>query len=595
MSGKEKRSTIKIYKRALMEIGAYKFHLAFIMTLGLLSAPLALLTPLPLKIVVDSVIGTEPLPGFLQNLFSNSPGVNRSYFLWLALSLLIVVSILYQIVNVANRLLRDYTGEHITLTIRSRLFSQVQRLSLIYHDSKGINDSIFRISWDAPAFRWLAIDGLIPSVNAVIMLIAMLGVIARINFSIACVAISISPILILLNRLYSRRLRQQWKEVKRIESSSLSVVQEALGAIRVVKAFGKEDYEHNRFQNQSKPYIQRRIQVGMAESTFNFFVSFTTMVGTVLVLYFGATSVLAGELSVGSLLLVMAYLTQMYGPLQTIGTQIAAQQASLASAERIFNILVEPHEVVDNPNAQKLAGLSGRVEFQNVCFAYKESHPVLENVSFDIPAGSRVGILGTTGAGKTTLMSLLMRLYDPTSGTIIIDGNDIRNYKLSDYRNQFAVVLQEPVLFSTSIRENIAYSMPTASDEDIIKAAQAANAHDFISRMPDGYDTLVGERGMSLSGGERQRIALARAFLKNAPILILDEPTSSVDVKTEALIVDALDRLMQGRTTFMIAHRLSTLQSCDLWLKLEQGRPIQVLTSFPRTINMMEAVLEKQN
>ena len=268
----------------------------------------------------------------------------------------------------------------------------------------------------------------------------------------------------------------------------------------------------------------------------------------------------------------MAYLTQLYTPLTTMSRRVASVQAHLASLDRAFVLLDQAPDVPERPNAIALVRTPGTVTFRNVSFAYSPERSILKNVSFDLPAGMRLGISGTTGAGKTTLVNLLTRFYDPTEGQILLDGVDLRDYRLADLRAQFAIVLQEPVLFSTTLRENIAYGRPGASETDIVAAARAANVHDFVSLLPQGYDTMVGERGMRLSGGERQRISLARAFLKDAPILILDEPTSSVDTVTEALIMDAMERLMQGRTTLMIAHRLSTLDHCDARLSLEGGR-----------------------
>jgi ATP-binding cassette subfamily B protein len=315
-----------------------------------------------------------------------------------------------------------------------------------------------------------------------------------------------------------------------------------------------------------------RIRYTVGEGVFGLLVGLTTAVGTAAVVFLGMRHVQAGILTLGELLLVLGYLSQLYAPLKTISKKAGDVQASLASAERAFSLLDEAPDVVERPGAQPLGRARGAVTFQGMSFAYGQDRPVLRDISFEIGAGTRLGIVGTTGAGKTTLVSLLTRFYDPTAGRILLDGVDLREYKLADLRNQFAIVLQEPVLFSTSIAENIAYGRPDACHEEIVAAAKAANAHEFIMNLPQGYQTLVGERGMRLSGGERQRISLARAFLKDAPILILDEPTSSVDVKTEAAIMEAMERLMQGRTTVMIAHRLSTLATCDAQLEIEHGR-----------------------
>jgi ATP-binding cassette subfamily B protein len=284
----------------------------------------------------------------------------------------------------------------------------------------------------------------------------------------------------------------------------------------------------------------------------------------------------AGILTLGELLIVMTYLGQLYEPLKTLSKKVADLQSGLAGAERVFSLLDEQPEVVEQPDAQSLPRASGAIEFRNISFSYDGGTPILRGISFAIPSGTHLGISGATGAGKTTLVNLLTRFYDPSAGQILLDCVDLRDYKLADLRNQFAIVLQEAVLFSASIRENIAYARPGATEEDIVLAAKSANAHEFITRLPEGYDTLVGERGMRLSGGERQRISVARAFLKDAPMLILDEPTSSVDLGTEAVILEALERLMQGRTTIMIAHRLSTLDICDARIEIEQGRIVRV-------------------
>jgi ABC-type multidrug transport system ATPase subunit len=325
----------------------------------------------------------------------------------------------------------------------------------------------------------------------------------------------------------------------------------------------------------------------VGEGVFGLLVGLTTAVGTATVLFIGMRHVQAGVLTLGQLLLVLGYLSQLYAPLKTISKKVGDLEASLASAERAFALLDAAPDVAERPNARPLTRARGAVAFRNVWFAFGTDQPVLHDISFEIGAGTRLGIVGATGAGKTTLVSLLTRFYDPTAGQILLDGVDLRDHKVADLRNQFAIVLQEPVLFSTSIAENIAYGRPDAGDDEIVAAAKAANAHDFIMNLPQGYETLVGERGMRLSGGERQRISLARAFLKNVPILILDEPTSSVDTKTEAAIMEAMERLMQGRTTVMIAHRLSTLAHCDARLEIEHGRLVP--TSSPTSGGTGEA------
>jgi ATP-binding cassette, subfamily B, bacterial len=350
------------------------------------------------------------------------------------------------------------------------------------------------------------------------------------------------------------------------------VVQEVLGAARVVKAFGQEDREEARFMQRSNQGMWARMRLALIEGCFGIVVAIITAAGTAGVVLIGVSAIQSHTLTRGDLVLVLSYLAQLYAPLKTMSKKMASMQSHLAGAERAFALLDEAADVIERPNARPLKRATGRMAFRNVSFYYIPERPILRSISFEIAPGTCVGIAGTTGAGKTTMVNLLTRFYDPTSGEILLDGIDLRDYKLADLRNQFALVLQEPVLFSSSIGENIAYALPGATEDQIIKAAIAANVHGFISHLPAGYNTLVGERGMCLSGGERQRISLARAFLKDAPILILDEPTSSVDVKTETAIVEAMERLMEGRTTFIIAHRLSTLQHCDRILRLERGQ-----------------------
>jgi ATP-binding cassette, subfamily B, bacterial len=562
---------LRLYRRLLRQARPYWLHLAGILAVSLLAPPLALLTPVPLRIAVDSVIGSHPLPGVLV---AWVPGAAHSATeaLLLAAALTVGVALLVHLQALASWLLQTYTGERLVLDFRGQLFAHVQRLSLSYHDTRGTTDSTYRIQYDAPSVQWILVNGVTAFVTSGFTLVGMIYVVARIDWIIALIALGAAPALFVFIRLSRQRLRNRWYEVKEHQSSAMSVVQEALAAARVVKAFGQEAREQQRFIHHASRGMRGQIQLAFIEGGFDLLVGLTIGVATAATLLVGVSHVRTGALTLGQLLMVMAYLAQLYSPLQAITKAVAELQGSLAGAERAFALLDQVPDVAEHREARAIARAAGAVTFRDVSFAYDPDHPILRHISFEVGAGARVGIMGATGAGKTTLVSLLTRFYDPTVGQILLDGVDLREYRLDDLRNQFALVLQEPVLFSTSIAENIAYARPDAGEREIIAAARQANAHEFITRLPQGYDTQVGERGLRLSGGERQRVSLARAFLKDAPILILDEPTSAVDVRTEAGILDAMERLMRGRTTFLIAHRRSTLTHCEAMLVMEGGR-----------------------
>lgn len=575
MTAERRYSDRAIYRRVLREARPYWRHIFAIWLISLLATPLALLLPLPLTIAVDSVLGDKPLPGFLDAILPSSIADSTNALLIFTVALLVAVELASQVQSMSKSLMRTYTSERLTLHFRALLFRHAQRLSLAYHDRKGTADANYRIQSDAASVSGVAVDGVIPFVSAGITFAAMLVIIANIDMTLALIALIYAPVLVVLTWAYRRRLRVRHREVKALESSALSVVQEVLTSVRVVKAFGQEDREAHRFTNRATEGMRARIWVALVDGSFWVAIALVTAVGTGSVMYVGFRSVEAGAMTLGSLLLIMGYLAELYGPMSTISRQVTSLQSGFASAERAFALLDQAPDVVERPDARRLRRAAGEIEFRDVSFSYDGSAPVLEQVSFAVGPGERVGISGRTGAGKTTLASLLTRFYDPTGGAIRLDGVDLRDYRLADLRNQFAIVLQEPVLFSTTIGENIVYGRPEAGREEMVAAAEAADIHRFIETLPDGYETSVGERGMTLSGGERQRVSLARAFLKDAPILILDEPTSSVDLNTEATIVDAMERLMTGRTTFMIAHRLSTLESCSLRLRV-QGRRVTV-------------------
>jgi ATP-binding cassette, subfamily B, bacterial len=583
-----KRSDRALYLRAIREARPYWPLIGLYFVIGLLSTPLSLLTPVPLKIVTDSVIGDEPLLGAAQ-------GLAPEAVLALAALLLVCVALLTELQGSAAGLTRTYAAEKLILGFRARIFRHVQRLSAAYHDSSGTADSTYRMMWDANAVSTIAIDSVVPIILSAITALAMLVIIFGLDAQIGILAIVIMPALVLSNQTYRQRIRPGYKQVKKLESSALGVVQEVLTSLRVVKAFGNEDREHTRFLTRASEGLRARLRISVYESAFSFANTGIVALGTGGVLYLGATKVLSGAMTLGDLILILGYVGMLYGPITTITKRIASLQSSFTSAERAYALLDEAPDVPESSGAVPLKRATGAVSVEAVSYVYPNGPQALDRVSFSVPAGSRVGIVGPTGAGKTTLVSLLTRFADPTEGRIVLDGVDLRDYRLSDLRGQFGVVLQEPLLFSTTLAENIAYARDGASFEEIVEAAKMASAHDFISALPDGYDTLVGERGMRLSGGERQRVSLARAFLKDAPILVLDEPTSSVDNATESQIMEAMERLMAGRTAFMIAHRLSTVRNCDIWVRLDHGRLTEATTAVPVDVKeAAEAVEEAQ-
>jgi ATP-binding cassette subfamily B protein len=567
------RSELALWRRLLAESWPYRFQILALFAIGLLQAPFAVLGPVPLQLAVDSVLGSHPLPRQLV-----VPGVEptREFALVVAAMLLVAVAVLKQLQASSERWMGSWLIEKQTLGLRSRLFLHAQRLSLSHHDRRGTTDAIGRIDKDARDTQSIVVESVFPSLAATLTLSSMVVVTARIDWQLALAAVAIGPVLFLLNRYFRQRLRVRWHEVRALETRALSVVQEVLGALRVVKAFGQEEHERDRFRQRSDASRRARMRLTLAEGAFSLLVGLLTAAGGATVLWIGVRHVQGGVLTLGELLLVMGYLTQVYEPLRTLSKRAVGLQSKLASAERVFALLDTTPDVADRPRARALARARGELAFEGVSFGYDGERQVLHDVSFRVPAATRVGIAGSTGAGKSTLLGLLLRLHDPSAGRVLLDGMDLRDYRLADLRRQYAMVLQDPVLFSTTIAENIAYARPGASAEDIQRAAIAANAHEFIERLPRGYDTPVGERGMLLSGGERQRVSLARAFLRDAPILVLDEPTSAVDVRSEALIMEALERLMRGRTTLIVAHRLSTLEHCDLRLEIERGRLVLV-------------------
>ncbi len=564
-----------LIRRLLREARPMWPRLLGLALLSALAAPLALLAPLPFQVTVDHVLGDRPLPAWLAGLLPQAWEAPET-LLYVMAGLTVLATLLLQVQQIAAWYARTWVGERLVLGLRARLFGHLQRLSLAFHDAGGTARSVHHVQSDATCIEAVVVQGLVRISTMLLTVVVLVAATAQIDGPLTLVGLLGAPALLLLTRLYRRRLRSGWKAAHEHMGQAMAVVQESLAAVRVVKAFGQEERERQRYLERARASQEAVLKAVGTHGGFDLLVGLVVgLVGAAL-LVVGAGRVLAGAITLGQLVLVLGYLALLFGPLREIGTKAADLQRAFASAERCFELLDRAPEAPDRPEAVALVRARGELALDGVTFGYDPARPVLEDVTLRIAAGQRVGIAGPTGSGKSTLLGLLFRFFEPTAGRVLLDGRDLRDYRLKDLRDQFAFVLQDSVLFSTTIAENIAYGRPEASPAQIEAAARAANAHEFILRQAKGYDTEVGERGVMLSGGERQRIALARAFLKDAPILILDEPTSALDTVTESGVLEALERLMKGRTTLMIAHRLSTLSGCDVRLEISDGHVTRV-------------------
>ena len=531
-----------------------------------------LLAPWPLKILVDNVLGDHPLPDWLASMVGGDLGTTP------LLTGVVVAGLLVTLISNGLTVLNNYVQttleQRIVLDLRSELFQHAQRLSMSFHDQRRSGRLIYAINGQGNAAASLIMT--VPALaHSLITLVGMFWIVLQMDLHLALLSTIVMPILFYSVRYYAKHIEARLMQVRNMEGESLSIVHEAISMLRVIVAFGRESYEYLRFRNQGQKAVEARVGVTVRQTMFSMVVNMTTAVGTAAVLGLGAYKVLNQQLSIGDLLVVMAYIAAVYKPLETMTYTIGTLQEKFVSLKIAFDLLDTQVEVKEAANPITPERCSGQVEFRGVDFSYKGRKGTLAGISLSVEPGQTAAIVGPTGAGKTTLISLVPRFYDPQKGLILLDGQDIRQLSLKSLRDQISLVLQEPLLFSGTIADNIRYGRLEASDDEIIEAARAANAHDFILRLPKKYETELGERGVRLSGGERQRICVARAFLKNAPILILDEPTSAIDSKTESIILDALDRLMVGRTSFMIAHRLSTIHRADVIFVLDHGRLVQ--------------------
>ncbi len=530
-----------------------------------------LLEPWPLKIVLDSVLRPRPVHGWLNHLIQYTAGDDKFAILKFACAAVLGIAILDAVSSYTEKYFTTSVGQWITHDLRRTLYSRIQQLSLAYHDEKRSGDLISRVTSDIDAIQSFVNTALLGAMINLITLVGMIGVMFYLNWRFTLIALSVAPVLFLVVYTYTRRIKQASREVRKKEGEIVSVIEEVLSSIRVVKAFAREDYERRRLEEESLESVEIGLRARGLKAKLSPLVDIIVAVGTCLVLWFGARLVLSGSLSPGSLVVFILYLGKMYKPMQELSKMTDAYSKALVGYERIQEVLETDKEVKDAPRAIRAPRFKGKIEFEHVDFYYTPENPILKDVSLTIEPGQLVALVGPTGAGKTTIISLIPRFYDPVSGVIKIDGADIKRFRQKSLRQQISFVLQETVLFHAPIWQNIAYGKPEASKDEILRAAEQANAHEFIEKLPEGYDTILGERGMTLSGGQRQRIAIARAIIRDTPMLILDEPTSGLDAVSEKLVFEALDRLMEGKTSIVIAHRLSTIRKADAIYVIQDG------------------------
>jgi ATP-binding cassette subfamily B protein len=550
----------------------YRKLLIGVMSLTVVTAILGLAEPWPLAVILNTVLQEQNPSGIVAFIFGSDPTI------WVVLVSMVLVRFLVIVFGNGFTVLSHYMGakteQNMVMDLRSDLFAHVQRLSFTFHDQRQTGALMSQINLQAASVGNIVMV-VPPIAEAALTLVGMLVIATLIDWQLALLSLLVIPLLYWSFGIYGARIVPRVQKVQQLEWRSLSIVHEAMAMLRVIVSFGREDYEHRRFREQGQTAVDERVKLTVSQSLYTLGVQTATAAGTSLVLGVGAWHVIQGTLSIGELIVLMTYIASVYQPLEQISTTVGMIHEELVQFNSSLNLLDTDPEIEERPGAIELRRARGRLDVTNLGFSYHGREHTLEDVSFSARPGERVAVVGHTGAGKSTLMSLLIRFYDPQRGNIAIDGVDIRDVKLHSLREQISVVLQDPLLFSGTIEENIRYGKLEASPEDIRDAARAANAHDFISQLPDGYETMLGEGGAHISGGERQRVCVARAFLKDAPILILDEPTSSIDSKTEGVILDALDDLMEGRTSFMIAHRLSTVRHADQILVLQAGRIVE--------------------
>lgn len=569
-----------IYRRTLVYYRPFLGLTVGALALGLVVTALNLLKPWPFKYIVDGLLSPDSAaaaPAREQLLYWSGGLPNATVLLILCVSL-VLITLLAGIINLLSNYLLIGVGLRALLRIRTDLYAYLQSLSLKFHDERRSSDSSFRVAYDSQAIQTIYNRGFANIFNSSVMLVATFFVMVKIDVLLTFLSLAVVPLIVFTIHYYAKRIRSQSTTIQERESDLLATVQEGLGSIRLVHAFGREEHEVGQFHRRASESLAANLRLSMTSVVSALVVGTLMAAGTAILYYAGSLQVIAGKVSLGDLLVFASYLLMLYAPLEQLTYTAWAMEGAAAGAKRCFEILDRPDEVRDLPGARPLGPAQGGVEFRAVDFGYRPDRLILRDISLVIQPGESVAFVGGTGTGKSTLLSLVPRFYDPVKGAVLMDGHDLRSLTKKSVRANVSMVLQDTVLFSTTVRENIAYGRPDATEEQIIQAARRAQAYDFIMAMPDGFASQVGERGNQLSVGQRQRIGMARAFLKDAPILLLDEPTSALDPSTESAIMDTIGELMRGRTTLIITHRLATVHGLGRIVVLDRGAIAEVGT-----------------
>jgi ATP-binding cassette subfamily B protein len=531
--------------------------------------------PWPLKVVLDNVLKSKSGAGWLNHVLYFAAGTDRVSTLKIAALAVLVIAAVGAVCSYTERYATTSLGQWVMHDLRQTLYFHIQRLSLSYHNRKQTGDLISRLTSDIDAIQSFIATGLLGALINTLTLVGMIVIMFCLSGQFTLIALSVAPLLFVTVFRYTRRIKNASREVRRKEGEMVSMIQEVLSSMRVVKAFAREEYEQRRLAKESRESIDIALRARGLKVKLSPLVDMIIAVGTCLVLWFGGRMALKGSLSAGSLVLFIWYLGRMYKPMRELSKMADAFSKAAVGYERVCEVLNMDHELRDLPDARRAHTFRGHIELSNVSFGYEPNHPILKQISLTVEPGQVAALVGPTGAGKTTIINLISRLYDPNAGTIKIDGTDVRLFRQESLRQQISFVLQDTLLFHGPVWHNVAYGKPGASRAEILRAANLANAHEFIEQMPQGYDTVIGERGVTLSGGQRQRIAIARAVIRNTPILIMDEASTGLDAASEKLVFEALARLMENKTSIVIAHRLSTIRTANIIFVVNSGEIVE--------------------